>query len=172
MIANACHAEVDCLIWPSLRKSGGPGENSKRGLVSATYGNDISIEIDENGYKKRKNIAIARCSCKVYPLFLQSIVKMSFPYSKVLVIGATSGIGKALAAKLVQNGTQVVIAGRRKENLEEFVKEHGSGKVKSKVFDVLNLEAVSCQCYLSRPGPESMQGSADPYRRSPSLLQR
>ncbi|GMG06813.1 unnamed protein product [Aspergillus oryzae var. brunneus] len=96
---------------------------------------------------------------------------MSFPYSKVLVIGATSGIGKALAAKLVQNGTQVVIAGRRKENLEEFVKEHGSGKVKSKVFDVLNLEAVSCQCHLSRPGPESMQGSADPYRRSPSLLQ-
>ncbi|KAB8277474.1 hypothetical protein BDV30DRAFT_193582 [Aspergillus minisclerotigenes] len=67
---------------------------------------------------------------------------MSFPYTKVLVIGATSGIGKALATKLVQNGTQVVIAGRRKENLEEFVEEHGSGKVKSKVFDVMNLEAI------------------------------
>lgn len=73
---------------------------------------------------------------------------MFFPYSKVLVIGATSGIGKALAARLVQNGTQVVIAGRRKENLEEFVKEHGSEKVKSKVFDVMDLEAVSCQSYL------------------------
>lgn len=76
---------------------------------------------------------------------------MPFPYTKVLVIGATSGIGKALATKLVQNGTQVVIAGRRKENLEEFVKENGSEKVKSKVFDVMNLEAVSRQPNLSCP---------------------
>ncbi|KAF7589578.1 hypothetical protein BBP40_004157 [Aspergillus hancockii] len=67
---------------------------------------------------------------------------MSFPYKKVLVIGATSGIGKALSAKLVENGTQIIIAGRRKENLDAFVQQHGSDKVKSKVFDVMNLEAI------------------------------
>lgn len=67
---------------------------------------------------------------------------MSFPYKKVLIIGATSGIGKALAVKLVENGTQIVIAGRRKENLDEFVQQYGSDKVASKVFDVMQLDQV------------------------------
>ncbi|PYH42573.1 putative short-chain dehydrogenase/oxidoreductase [Aspergillus saccharolyticus JOP 1030-1] len=67
---------------------------------------------------------------------------MSFPYKKVLIIGATSGIGKSLATKLVQNGTRVVVAGRRKENLEEFVAQHGSEMVDSAVFDVMQLEKI------------------------------
>ena len=97
---------------------------------------------------------------------------MSFPYTKVLVIGATSGIGKALATKLVQNGTQVIIAGRRKENLDEFVKENGSEKVKYKVFDVMNLEAVSARTHLSCPQPEFMKSSTNPSQRFPSLHQK
>lgn len=67
---------------------------------------------------------------------------MSFPYKKVLVIGATSGIGKAISERLVKNGVSIVIAGRRKENLDEFVAAHGSGKVQAKVFDVLKLDDV------------------------------
>lgn len=45
---------------------------------------------------------------------------MPFAYKKVLIIGATSGIGQALATKLVQNGAQVIISGRRKDNLDLF----------------------------------------------------
>lgn len=71
---------------------------------------------------------------------------MSFPYKKALIIGATSGIGKALAIKFVENGTKVVIAGRRKENLDEFAQEYGSEMVDSRVFDVMKLEQV-------RPSP-------------------
>ncbi|KAJ5108367.1 hypothetical protein N7456_005042 [Penicillium angulare] len=67
---------------------------------------------------------------------------MPFEYKKVLLIGATSGIGKSLATKLVENGTQLVIAGRRKENLDAFVQQHGSDKVKSKVINVMQLDQI------------------------------
>ncbi|KAJ5724517.1 hypothetical protein N7493_006245 [Penicillium malachiteum] len=67
---------------------------------------------------------------------------MPFEYKKVLVIGATSGIGKELANKLVENGTSLIIAGRRKENLDAFVQYHGAEKVKSKVFDVMQLDQI------------------------------
>lgn len=50
---------------------------------------------------------------------------MSFPYKKVLVIGATSVIGNAMAARLIQEGSTVIVVGRRKQNLVDFVHEHG-----------------------------------------------
>ncbi|KAK4502321.1 hypothetical protein PRZ48_005746 [Zasmidium cellare] len=61
---------------------------------------------------------------------------MGFDYKKVLLIGATSGIGAALADTLVQNGVFVIGVGRRKERLESFVQKHGSGKTDYRVFDV------------------------------------
>ncbi|RAL10255.1 putative short-chain dehydrogenase/oxidoreductase, partial [Aspergillus homomorphus CBS 101889] len=67
---------------------------------------------------------------------------MSFPFKKVLIIGATSGIGKALATKLVQNGTPVIVAGRRKKNLDAFVAQHGSDNVHAAVFDVMQLDKI------------------------------
>jgi short-subunit dehydrogenase involved in D-alanine esterification of teichoic acids len=67
---------------------------------------------------------------------------MSFAYKKVLVIGATSGIGWALAEKIVQDGKHVVIVGRRKEKLDEFEKKYGSEKVDSIVFDISKLEEI------------------------------
>ncbi|KAJ5762621.1 short-chain dehydrogenase/oxidoreductase [Penicillium manginii] len=68
---------------------------------------------------------------------------MSFPYQKVLLIGATSGIGEALATKLVENGTKVVIAGRRQENLDKFVEKHGEEKVASKALDVMDIGQIA-----------------------------
>lgn len=68
---------------------------------------------------------------------------MPFTYKKVLVIGATSGIGKALADKLVENGTQLIVCGRRQENLDALVAQHGSDQVKAKAFDIMHLEQVS-----------------------------
>ncbi|KAJ5440019.1 uncharacterized protein N7458_011017 [Penicillium daleae] len=67
---------------------------------------------------------------------------MPFAYKKVLIIGATSGIGQALATKLVQNGAQVIISGRRKDNLDLFAQRHGTDKVKTKVFDIMQLEQI------------------------------
>ncbi|KAJ6028725.1 hypothetical protein N7540_004301 [Penicillium herquei] len=67
---------------------------------------------------------------------------MPLEYKKVLVIGATSGIGKELANKFVENGTPLIVAGRRKENLDAFVQQHGAEKVKSKVFDVMQLDQI------------------------------
>lgn len=68
---------------------------------------------------------------------------MSLKYNKVLVLGATSGIGHALAAKFVETGTSVIVTGRRRENLDEFVKEYGSkANVDSAVFDITDLQSI------------------------------
>lgn len=68
---------------------------------------------------------------------------MSYAYNKTLVVGATSGIGWALAEKIVQNGKQVVIVGRRKERLDEFQQKYGSDKVHPIVFDISNLDEIA-----------------------------
>lgn len=68
---------------------------------------------------------------------------MSIKYNKVLIVGATSGIGWALAEKIVESGAHVVIVGRRKEKLDEFEEKHGSDKVDSVVFDISKLDQIS-----------------------------
>ncbi|CAF9927873.1 hypothetical protein IMSHALPRED_007319 [Imshaugia aleurites] len=67
---------------------------------------------------------------------------MPFQYKKVLVIGATSGIGKALASRIIQEGSFVIVVGRRKENLEAFVHEHGNDKASAVPFDVTELDKI------------------------------
>ncbi|KAF7882899.1 hypothetical protein EAF00_011388 [Botryotinia globosa] len=59
---------------------------------------------------------------------------MSFSYKHVLLIGATSGIGLAMAERLVQE-CKVTVVGRRKDRLDEFVGKHGD-KAKSISFDI------------------------------------
>jgi len=61
---------------------------------------------------------------------------MAFPYKHVVLIGATSGIGKAMAEKLVNSGSKVTVVGRRKERLDEFVAQHGESKAKAVQFDI------------------------------------
>lgn len=63
-------------------------------------------------------------------------------YRKVLLIGATSGIGAGLADKLIEEGVHVVAVGRRKQNLDNFVGKHGSEKASSVVFDITNLAEI------------------------------
>lgn len=83
---------------------------------------------------------------------------MSFQYNKVLMLGATSGIGRALASKLVETGTSVIAVGRRQEKLDEFAKEHSghSGKVDTATFDITDLKAI--------PG-----FAADMFKKHPDL---
>ncbi|KAL8734081.1 MAG: hypothetical protein Q9181_003326 [Wetmoreana brouardii] len=67
---------------------------------------------------------------------------MPFPYKRVLVIGATSGIGEALASRFVEEGANVIAIGRRKENLEAFVHKHGKDKASAVPFDITELDKI------------------------------
>lgn len=66
---------------------------------------------------------------------------MSFLYKHVLLIGATSGIGAAMATHLIKSGVQVTAVGRRKERLDEFVSQHGE-KASRMVFDIAKLDEI------------------------------
>lgn len=61
---------------------------------------------------------------------------MSFPYKRVLLVGATSGIGQAMADRLVNEGSKVIAVGRRQDRLDEFVRKHGSDKASAAAFDI------------------------------------
>ncbi|KAK4623785.1 hypothetical protein CLAFUW4_06421 [Fulvia fulva] len=50
---------------------------------------------------------------------------MSSPYKKVLLIGATSGIGARFAQTLVDNDVFVIVVGRRQDRLGAFVQKNG-----------------------------------------------
>jgi len=70
---------------------------------------------------------------------------MQLQYKKVLVLGATSGIGRALAARFVETGTSVIVVGRRKEKLDDFAEqyaEHGNASVDIAVFDITDLKGI------------------------------
>jgi len=64
---------------------------------------------------------------------------------KVLVTGASSGFGKAIAEKFAASGHDLIITGRRAERLEALAAElrqlHGTNVV-VKVFDVQQRDAV------------------------------
>ncbi|KAJ5522678.1 oxidoreductase [Penicillium frequentans] len=65
-----------------------------------------------------------------------------FAYKHVLLIGATSGIGQAMAVKMLQHGIQVTAVGRRQERLDELVQEYGNDKAHGVAFDISKLEAI------------------------------
>jgi NADP-dependent 3-hydroxy acid dehydrogenase YdfG len=96
---------------------------------------------------------------------------MPFPYNKVLIIGATSGIGetetadadadadadpkttllsltccnsgRALAEAIVERSdAKVVVTGRREESLKELVEKYGKDRVSSATLDVTRLETI------------------------------
>ncbi|KAK0371227.1 short chain dehydrogenase [Colletotrichum limetticola] len=67
---------------------------------------------------------------------------MPFPYKTALVTGATSGIGYALAERLVANGVFVIAVGRRADRLEQILSKHGSSKVATEVYDVSNIDGI------------------------------
>ena len=77
---------------------------------------------------------------------------LSLVGSKVLITGATSGIGRETAKLLAQSGCVVAITGRRQERLEELeseIKGFG-GKVFSQRISsmVLIFASTMLGCYL------------------------
>ena len=64
----------------------------------------------------------------------------------VFITGATSGIGLASAEIFAKHGYNLVICGRRKDRLDQFVQKYGkTSKISSLVFDVRDREEVSRQ---------------------------
>ena len=51
---------------------------------------------------------------------------------KAIVIGATSGIGRETAVRLVEEGWEVGVSGRRIEALEAFKADYGERVILSK----------------------------------------
>lgn len=67
---------------------------------------------------------------------------MPFPYKTVLITGATSGIGRALAERMVANGIFVIAVGRRRDRLDELAAKHGPEKVAVEAHDVADLDGL------------------------------
>ena len=66
----------------------------------------------------------------------------SFNYKKVLILGATSGIGEALASKFISEGSSVIVVGRRQDKLDSFVSSHGSDKASAIQLDITDLTSI------------------------------
>jgi NADP-dependent 3-hydroxy acid dehydrogenase YdfG len=60
-------------------------------------------------------------------------------YRQVLII---AGIGEALAEKLISEGSFVIVTGRRKENLDQFIERNGSDKAEAFEFDISKLDNI------------------------------
>ncbi|KAH6634034.1 hypothetical protein B0J18DRAFT_461233 [Chaetomium sp. MPI-SDFR-AT-0129] len=61
---------------------------------------------------------------------------MAFNYKRVLLVGATAGIGAAMADKLILEGAKVIAVGRRQERLDAFVAKHGAEKASGVRYDI------------------------------------
>ena len=80
----------------------------------------------------------------------------------IMVTGATSGFGKAIAIIFAQHGYNIIITGRRKDRLDKFEKEllgYGKVSVLSLNFDVRNQKEVA-----------SVIGNLPPEWRSVDIL--
>lgn len=64
-------------------------------------------------------------------------------YKKALIVGATSGIGEALAVKLAEGGTHVVAVGRRQDRLEALVGKAPQGSISIMLLDITDLPAIA-----------------------------
>lgn len=67
---------------------------------------------------------------------------MSLLYKQVLVVGATSGIGHAMASRLIKEGSKVIAVGRRQDRLDAFVQEYGEHKAASARLDIGDLGSI------------------------------
>ncbi|HWF44136.1 MAG TPA: SDR family NAD(P)-dependent oxidoreductase [Candidatus Kapabacteria bacterium] len=63
-------------------------------------------------------------------------------WNRVLIIGASSGIGKAIAEQLLKQGASVAMVARRREPMEEIARSAAAGKALVYEHDVRHYEDV------------------------------
>lgn len=61
---------------------------------------------------------------------------------KAIIIGASSGIGRAVASLLVEKGWRVAVTARRSDALDELRVMYGADRVTTMAMDVTKLEAT------------------------------
>ena len=79
-------------------------------------------------------------------LYFYAVYKKKQMNKTIMVTGATTGFGKAIAIRFARNGFNIIITGRRKELLTALEKElvsFGKIKVLALNFDVRNQKEVS-----------------------------
>ena len=64
-------------------------------------------------------------------------------YKKALIVGATSGIGEALAIKLAETGTEVIAVGRRQDRLDALITKAPKGTISTQALDITDLPTIS-----------------------------
>lgn len=67
---------------------------------------------------------------------------MKHPLRSVIVVGATSGIGRAVVEQLASEGVRVGIAGRREDRLREMQQQLGAELISYRVMDVTEDSAT------------------------------
>ncbi|MCJ1472943.1 hypothetical protein MMC13_001592 [Lambiella insularis] len=67
---------------------------------------------------------------------------MAFPYQHILMVGATSGIGKAMADRLLEGGPRSRRLGEERTGWREFVSRYGKSKAVPVSFDIANTEQI------------------------------
>ena len=68
---------------------------------------------------------------------------MPLPFKKVMVVGATSGIGAEFAERLVKEGVYVIATGRREDRLKAYLDKVGSSKASTLAFDIADVDKAS-----------------------------
>lgn len=88
---------------------------------------------------------------------------MKLRNDRVLIFGGGSGIGKAIAVRLLEAGAKVMITGRTEEKLKSVVKEAGNSDLYYKVFDVTDIQdhaALFCEAEQTMGGLNAFVNAA------------
>jgi short-subunit dehydrogenase len=91
--------------------------------------------------------------------------------NRVIIIGATSGIGREVAISLAKRGVIVGIAGRRVEALKQIEDEFGSELIKSQYIDVTdNNSTAALDELIERVGtPDLLLYASGIGKQNPTL---
>ena len=90
---------------------------------------------------------------------------------QAIIIGATSGIGQAVAVQLLNEGWHLAIAGRREERLVALQERYGADRVVYRVMDVTDQSSVTIldELLAEVSTPQVMLYAAGIGRQNPDL---